>query len=49
MAFTDDVTALTTSTNLVDSAELIQENWSRSGSVPICSIKFLNSPNLRRA
>ena len=34
------VTSLTTSTNLVDSAEDIHENWSRPGSVPICSIKF---------
>ena len=49
MAFTDDVTALTTSTNLVDSAELIQENWSRPGSNPVYSIKFIKSPNLRLA
>jgi len=34
------VTSLTTSTNLVDSADEIQENWSRPGSVPICSIKL---------
>jgi hypothetical protein len=38
-----------TSTNLVDSAEEIQENCRRPGSIPMCSMRFLNSANLRRA
>ena len=43
------VTWVTTSTNLVDSAEEIQENCRRPGSIPMCSIRFLNNANLRRA
>jgi hypothetical protein len=43
------VTWVTTSTNLVDSAEEIQENCRRPGSIPMCSMRFLNKANLRRA
>ena len=42
---TSSVISLTTSTNLVASAEEIQEKWRRPGSMPRCSIRFLKRAN----
>jgi hypothetical protein len=42
---TSSETALATSTNLLASAEEIQEKWRRPGSIPIYSISSLNRVN----